>query len=187
MGPLFYFFTFFSALVSLVIFVLIIASGLFILSELTEEFPKETKKILSISFYFIVFFQFILMLDTLPLRESIIEIIFLIFIKIFFINKLPLIDLNFTNPLTIIILVLFLLTNIMWLRFFLQNIKEYTVLEMIGFFVTIVWAIPISLFVSISANIITFEDNNQTSRNNTKVNLFRSLFPKQYQEKKGNY
>lgn len=183
MGPLFYFFTFFSALVSLIFFVLIIASGLFILSELSEEFPHHTKKILMISFYFIFFFQFILMFDTLPIRESLLQMIFLIFLKIFFINKLPLIDLNFDNLSTIIVLGLFLATNVFWLKFFLQNIKDYTVLEMIGFFVTIVWAIPISLFVSISANVITFSESEPVA----KVNLFRSLFPRQYQEKKGLY
>jgi hypothetical protein len=145
MGVVFWIFGYISGYVAVMAMVLCIASALYILSELAEEFSTTTIKVLRWLFIVVTGLQIVLLIDGLPLLESAVQLIAIGSYALTY-QKFPFIDLF--SPTTLTTTVLFLITNILWLRYFLKNIP--TALPIIGFFLVVVWAVPIGLFVSMS-------------------------------------
>ena len=80
--------------------------------------------------------------------------------------------------------VLFLITNILWLRYFISH--TYDALSIIGFFITNVWTVPCGLFISLSINDNTLPGvAGQINRDNglgRQRSIFRSMFDYVYGE-----
>jgi hypothetical protein len=147
MGFLFKLFSYVSGYIAILLLALSIASGLYLLSELTEEFPSFTGKVLRYAYGVIMIVFVILWWDGLPMFECCIEVVALI-CYLSMLMSFPFVQ--FMSFPTISSMIAFLVTNLTWVQYFLAH--DYDALSIIGFFVVIVWTIPIGLFVSLSAN-----------------------------------
>lgn len=148
MGLFFRIFSYFTQGLAILLLALAIASGLYLLTELTEEFPTLTGKFLKYILIVTSVIQICLWLDGLPTLESLIQI------ASFFCNYLMLKDFPFVEIIsfpTISSVLLFLITNGFWLRYFIL-VEHYAPLPTIGFFITNVWLLPCGLFISLSIN-----------------------------------
>lgn len=183
MGVLFKIFSYVSGYIAILLAALAIASGLYLLSELTEEFPTMTGKVLRYLFGTISIVFLLLWMDGLPLYESSIELAALLCYFSMLI-KFPFGE--FMSIQTTLSVIAFLVTNICWVHYFIVN--DFDALSIIGFFVVVVWIIPCSLFVSLSVNdsalpgMIGEPLNNNadhgldhTTSNGKKKSMFRSL------------
>lgn len=147
MGVLFQFFSFISGYIAILILALCIASGLYLLTEFTEEFPTFTGQILKYILVTISILQVLLYFDGLPLFESSIQFISL-GIYAYMFKDFPFVEF-FSVP-TVASMVAFLVTNVVWLNFFLRMSSD--TLTIIGFFIVLVWILPCGLFVSLSVS-----------------------------------
>lgn len=181
MGILFWFFSFISGYVAILLLALSIASGLYVLSELAEEYTSLTGKALKYSLGGVFFLQFILWLDGLPNLESFVGFIALICYGSMLIG-FPFME--FFSVQTLSSIIMFIATNALWLKYFLSN--HYDALSIIGYFVVIVWAVPCGVFISMSVNdsvlpgIAGKSSSSDNGLGNTasskKTNIFRAFF-----------
>jgi hypothetical protein len=148
MGVVFWLFSYFTTVLVIVILALSIGSFLYILTELTEEFPTITGRILSYMLIGISILQAVLWLDGLGTKET-----FLSFLSYgcYYLMLKDFPWLNLTSFATISSILCFLLTNVVWLRYFIIQ-KHIDPISTIGFFITNVWFIPCGLFISLSIN-----------------------------------
>lgn len=147
MGVVFWFFSFVSTFISLVVLALSIASGLYFLSEIAEEFPTAAGKVMKYSLLVVSVCQFILWIDGLPLIPCIFQ--FCALASYFStLRNFPFVQL--TSWQAIASMILFLVTNGFWLHYFLS--QRQNILPILGFFVVIVWLVPCGLFVSLTVN-----------------------------------
>lgn len=147
MGVVFWFFSFVSIFVMLVVLALSIASGLYLLSEFAEEFPTAAGKIMKYSLLVVSVCQFALWVDGLPLIPCLFQSCAL---GAYFstLRNFPFVQL--TSWRSIFSMILFLLTNAFWLHYFLSQRKD--ILSILGFFVVMVWSVPCGMFVSLTVN-----------------------------------
>lgn len=186
MGLIFWLFGYISGYVAILALAMCIASALFVLSEFAEEFPSLTAKIIKYLLAGSLFIQVILWIDGLPAYESTVQCLALIAYASM-LQTFPFIRLLSIS--TVASVLLFLSTNLLWLRYFLKNHKEP--LPIVGFFLVIVWAVPCGLFVSISvsenqlpsalssepsSNGIDNDGNFGTSSSSKNKNIFRKLY-----------
>lgn len=184
-GVIFWIFGYISGYVAILALALSISAGLYFLSELAEEFPSTTGKVLKYGLAGVAAMQLILLIDGLPLFECGVEFVALIAYTSM-LNSFPFV--KFVSLPTISSMILFLATNLCWLRYFIKS--EHDALSIIGYFVIIVWAVPCGLFISLSVNDNTLPGllGQSTSGSNglgettgKKKSIFRTIFDAVYE------
>ena len=184
---------------------LAIASGLYYLSELVEEYSEPTKRILQkITYSVIVILILLLVVDGFPTWLT----LFAILLNILYLRDLKKFPyLNLDDYEFLLSLVLTLLNHYLWFRYFnninktVPSIEERmrsdyspphipSFSEISSFFALCVWLIPFALFVSLSAgeNILPVTSSNDpvrssahhTSGSNSGLN--NGLFQDNYNE-----
>lgn len=148
-GIIFVIFSYLSGYVALLAFALSAASGLYVLVGLAEENSVLTGKILK-NYYKVMFvLQILLWIDGLPLRETIVSLSTFVAYYIL-LQSFPYIP--FLSFGTLVSIFGFILCNFMWLKYFLQNYNEYNLVAIIGYYIVMVWTLPIGLFISMTLN-----------------------------------
>lgn len=181
MGVIFWIFSYATCYLSIVVLALSIAAGLYLLAEITEEYPTMTCKVLKFMTGTLAALQLLLWMDGLPAIPSIVQLIaFGAYAST--LSNFPFIQL-LSVP-TISSFVLFLVTNGLWLYFLIKS--SIDAVSTIGFFLVIVWAIPCGLFISLSVNdnILPGSSHEQRSFNgldqvpvkSKQKSIFRSSF-----------
>ncbi|KAI8899451.1 transmembrane adaptor Erv26, partial [Globomyces pollinis-pini] len=158
--------TYFTMLLAIIFLSYSLATGLYYLSELIEEYTIFTKKILNYSIVIIILFHLILLLDGFP----ILRLLFSIFCTLWYsrlLPKFPVVDL--TGPIFVVSCVLALINHFLWLDFFRSN--RYRMLDMISFFCLLVWLLPFLFIISTSANDLALPafDSNGSIKNQSLV------------------
>jgi hypothetical protein len=175
MGTLFYLFSHISAYLTILALALALASGIYILSTLAEEFPTATAKLLKYTIATNCLIQILLWMDGLPTNESIIQLFsFLAYASMM--GNFPFFDLLSLS--TLCALLGFCITNIMWLRYFLKLNEDP--LSVLGFFVVIVWAVPCLLVASLTVNEYALPSNNTTLHTDASEGKRKSTFRVMY-------
>jgi hypothetical protein len=187
MGAVFWLFSYFSASLAILLLALCLASGLYLLTEVTEEFPTLTGKVMNYLLITVTVLQVILWLDGLPTMESVVQLISL-GLNFMMLKDFPFCE--FLSIQTIGSILFFLLTNLLWLRYFVFHI--YGPVAIIGFFITNVWIVPCGLFITLSINDNTLpgmigQSNRDNGLNNLSTggrhrSIFRALFDYCYSE-----
>lgn len=169
------------SLLGFVFLTLSLASGLYYISELIEQKTVHTKKILTkLIFGIIITFTCLMFTDGLPIKLCLLSIVsHIIYFKN--LDKFPLINLH--NIYFVLSIVLVLVNHYFWFKFFNrpQSIppqyrydpnyrmqSKYTFPQVASFFGILVWLIPFSLFISLSANDLTLPMANEMNNSDIK-------------------
>lgn len=147
MGVVFWLFGYISGYVAILALALALAAGLYFVAELAEEFPSTTGKILKYSLAVVTVLQVVLWIDGLPWFECVAELVALVAYASM-LQTFPFVQ--FVSLPTVSSMLLFLATNLFWLRYFIRS--EHDMLSIIGYFVIMVWTVPCGLFISLSVN-----------------------------------
>ncbi|KAJ1431969.1 transmembrane adaptor Erv26-domain-containing protein [Ochromonadaceae sp. CCMP2298] len=144
MGTIFWLFGFATSFLTLVLLALSISAGLYLLAELAEEFPTMAGKVSKYLTASVLLLHVILLIDGLPLWESLIGIAS----HLFYASML--LSFPFVRLLSVPAIgsaVGFVLSNVFWLLHFTRS---RTPLQVIGYFVVCVWSVPCALFASLT-------------------------------------
>lgn len=148
-GLVFVVFSYISGYIALLAFALSAASGLYVLVGLAEENSVLTGKILRYYYRFTVAVQILLWIDGLPLRETIVSLSTFVAYNIL-LQSFPTIP--FLSFATLVSIFGFILCNFMWLKYFLSASNEYNFVSIVGYYIVMVWTLPIGLFISMTLN-----------------------------------
>eukprot|EP00029_Vermamoeba_vermiformis_P005377 TRINITY_DN1852_c0_g1_i1.p1 TRINITY_DN1852_c0_g1~~TRINITY_DN1852_c0_g1_i1.p1 ORF type:complete len:209 (-),score=44.82 TRINITY_DN1852_c0_g1_i1:131-757(-) len=125
-----------------------LASGLYYLAELVEEYERLTKKIIRYSVYAVMVILVLMWLfESYPFFYILVALAshFLYFQLL---RRFPHIEL--TNMLFIISCVMLMINHAVWFSFFSQSYRPFE--EVVAFFMICVWLVPFSFFISMTAN-----------------------------------
>ncbi|RKF78798.1 Protein SVP26 [Golovinomyces cichoracearum] len=139
-----------------------IASGLYYLSELVEEYTVIAKKLLTYMIYLVIGFQVLLFLiDGFPFLLSALGV-FTHIVYLGNLRRFPMVQIS--DPLFILSCVMVVINHYLWFSHFsslslvfapksrFDSLQVPTFVETSSFFGICVWLIPFSLFVSLSAS-----------------------------------
>lgn len=147
MGIVFWIFSYFTCYLSIVALALSISAGLYLLAEITEEYPTMTLKVLKYMTGSLVSMQLLLWVDGLPWIPCCVQLIaYAAYAST--LTTFPYVQIMSVS--TISSFILFLVTNGVWLYFLLKSSAD--AISTLGFFLVIVWALPCGLFISLSSN-----------------------------------
>lgn len=151
MGIIFKVFTNIAGYASLVLCALSLTAGLYMLAQLAEEFPSAAGRLLRASIISVICMYLILWVDGLPYMESLVGISCHV-IYYFSLSTYPFIEMLSLKSLTALIAII--LSHYYWFAYFL-NIGDghgYSIYQILGFFVIMVWAAPCGLLISLTIN-----------------------------------
>ena len=151
MGIIFKIFTNVAGYGSLVLGALSLTAGLYMLAELAEEFPTATGRILRSYILAVICMNVILWIDGLPSMESLVAI-FCHAMYYFTLSTFPFIQIISFKSLAALIAII--LSHYYWFAYFI-NIADgdkYSIYQILGFFITMVWAAPCGLLISLTIN-----------------------------------
>jgi hypothetical protein len=147
MGALFWVLGYISGFLTLVLLSLAVSSGLYLLAELAEEFPTMSGTITKYLLVVVVSLHVLLFIDGLPVCETCVGMMSHLMYASMLAN-FPFV--NLVSVSTIGSAIGFVWCNLMWLSYFTK--VENDPLQIIGFFVVCVWAVPCAFFVSLTPN-----------------------------------
>eukprot|EP00755_Sulcionema_specki_P017270 Sspe_Gene.64014::Locus_37357_Transcript_1_1_Confidence_1.000_Length_1090::g.64014::m.64014 len=126
-----------------------LASGLYYLAELAEEYCVMAKKILRWSVQLVVVVEVILLvLQEAPWYTCLVGIIAHLSYAMLLSNY-PFAQL--TSPSVVLSVVLFVIDNYLWFSFFVDySTPHFSVAQVAGYFSTCVWPVPFGLFITLS-------------------------------------
>eukprot|EP01091_Cochliopodium_minus_P012558 TRINITY_DN3828_c0_g1_i1.p1 TRINITY_DN3828_c0_g1~~TRINITY_DN3828_c0_g1_i1.p1 ORF type:complete len:203 (-),score=15.57 TRINITY_DN3828_c0_g1_i1:7-615(-) len=125
-----------------------IASGLYYIAEIVEEYTQLTKKILHYSILIIIVLHTLFwLIESYPFQNIAFGILSHI-IYYTLLQNYPLI--NLTDPKFIASCVFAVIDHIIWFRFFTQHYFPFP--QILAFFLFCVWLTPFVFFISLSAN-----------------------------------
>lgn len=151
MGIIFKVFTNVTGYGSLVLGALSLTAGLYMLAELAEEYPTATGRILRSYIVAVICMNVILWVDGLPYTESLVAI-FCHAMYYFTLSTFPFIQIMSFKSLAALIAII--LSHYYWFAYFI-NIADggkYSIYQILGFFITMVWAAPCGLLISLTIN-----------------------------------
>lgn len=147
MGVLFWLFSYVTCYISIVAVALCITSGLYLLAEITEEYPTMTCKVLKYLAACLSLIQVVLWIDGLPHLPCIVQLLaYGAYVST--LQNFPYVQ--FVSIQMISSLILFLVTNGLWLHSMINSTVD--AVSTLGFFLVVVWALPCGMFISLSAN-----------------------------------
>jgi len=189
MGWIFNILTKASGFLAIFALALAISSGLYILAELSEEFPTQAGRCLRICFYVVMGMHILLLLDGVPFY-SILGGVACQACYYLMILKFPFVELFSIS--TLLSLVACVCSHIIWFRYFMslhsssRDYHDYSsahdldMLEIVGFFLVMVWIIPCGLFVSLTVNDsslpLSGSDTDLNGFHKKKVSVFKSVY-----------
>ena len=132
----------------LVFLAICLATGLYYLAELVEEYTTFTKKVITYAVYGIVGLHVLLLVVDRQPFLCVASGIAAHAAYFTLLKKFPFISL--TSPEFLASCGLLALNHYMWLRHFMQ--QYYTVEYVMGFFLICVWLVPFGFFISLAAN-----------------------------------
>lgn len=148
MGVVFWLFSYVSGYIAILLLALSISSGLYLLAEIAEEYPTLTGKCIKYLTGIALVLQVVLWLDGLPAYQSIVGLLSHV-VYASMLKQFPFVQLYSVQSLLSVIA--FFACNIVWLQYFIET-GAYEMLQVLGFFVLLVWAVPCALFISVSLN-----------------------------------
>jgi hypothetical protein len=126
-----------------------IACALYYAAEAAEEYPSLTKKILRVSTLSVVAVHILFAFDGFPWYELAVGILSHgVYYSL--LASFPWIKLS--SPQFIATLVAVVYEHYIWLEFFKEQRFAISFLQLSGFFMVMVWAVPFGFFVSLSIN-----------------------------------
>jgi len=171
MEYIFYSIAYISGYIITLLLSLSVLCGLYYVSDLAEEHPSVALKILRYTLFFIVGLHFLVLVDGLPVFEVSIGIFSHLFYNSLF-RHFPFIKV--LSAKVLISSFLFLLSNIVWIHFFLRS--NFDILAVLGFLFAFVWLVPLGFFVSLSVGDNGFPDTRSTHANDKHGNIFKTGF-----------
>ena len=126
-----------------------VATGLFFLAELAEEFPTMTKRVLKVLVGAVCTLLVLFMcIDGLsPLRCCASVAFHILYAQL--LRGFPWV--NLTSPICLGCIAAFLCDNISWYLFFIENGSRFPFWSVISFFLLCVWSAPLGFFISLAA------------------------------------
>lgn len=200
---LLYILSYFAAIVAFIFVVLSLASGLLWLAELVEEHSRTAKTIGQRAIWVIIALHIILYFDGLPLPYLLFSIICHVVYSQNITPRWPIISL--TSPTFIVTCILVLVDHFLWFNYFSkqsdiakQRSKSYNYRgagsygknrglhdgvrdrgfgEVSTFFAICVWAVPLFLFLSLSANdnALPIQQENTNVASASRTSLLRKI------------
>lgn len=178
MGVVFWLFSYVSGYVAILLLALSISAGLYLLAELAEEYPSLTGRIIKYLTIVVLILQVVLWIDGLPWYQSVIGIVsHMLYASS--LQRFPFVQLYSIQ--TMLSVSAFFVNNIVWLQFFIET-GTYQMLQILGFFVVLVWAVPCALFISVSLNdsslpgMFVASSSNGLENVAKKKSFFRTVF-----------
>lgn len=174
---MFWLFSYISGYIAILLLALSISSGLYLLAELAEEYPTLTGKCIKYLTGVALVLQVVLLIDGLPMYQSCIGLVSHV-IYASMLKQFPFVQLYSVQSLLAVLA--FFACNIVWLQYFIEN-GTYEMLQVLGFFVLLVWAVPCALFISVSLNdnslpgMFGGKGSNGLENISKKKNFFRSI------------
>jgi len=124
------------------------ASGLFYIAEIVEEYTVLTKKIIRYSIWAILVIHVLLLVfEDFPVTNILAGIV-AHGIYYSLLANFPYVE--FTDPRVILSIISVIGSHSLWFYYFMKNYTEFG--EIVGFFVVCVWLIPFAYFLSVSGN-----------------------------------
>ncbi|CAM6095506.1 unnamed protein product [Calypogeia fissa] len=136
----------------LVFFAVCLATGLYYVAELVEEYTRLTKRIINYTIKAVIGIHVVLLLwDRLPFLCIALGIAAHVFYYRM-LKTFPYISL--TSQDFIASVSLFVISHIAWLRFFLRDPRcaSVSIEWVLGFMLVILWIVPFAFFISLAAN-----------------------------------
>jgi hypothetical protein len=126
-----------------------VATGLFYLAELAEEFPTMTRRLLKALIVAVCCMMGLFAaLDGMPLWRCCLTVA----AHVLYGQLLPSFPwIKLTSPVCIASISAFILDNVSWYIFFISNGGQYPFWSVISFFLLCVWATPMGFFISLAA------------------------------------
>ena len=161
-----------AALVALILLALALSSGLYMISELCEEYPTFAGKIVKLSVYVVMALHLVVYLDGIPFYCCLVGAISHLF-YLLALQRYPLIQLFSVQ--TALVLIAFVASHMVWFDYFITSnnggyksrngdyydhdydnnhttSQNFEFSQILGFFLVMIWFIPFSLFVSLTIN-----------------------------------
>jgi len=162
-----------AALVALILLALALSSGLYMMSELCEEYPTFAGRIVKLSVYVVMALHLVVYLDGIPFYYCFVGAMshlgYLLALQ-----RYPLIQLFSVQ--TVLVLIAFVASHMVWFDYFItrnnggyksrngdyydhdyennnhSTSQNFEFSQILGFFLVMIWYIPFSLFVSLTIN-----------------------------------
>jgi len=158
---------------------LCLATGLYYLAELAEEYTVMTRKVLRIMFIVILGFHIMLLLFE---RISTMTVFFGILSHVVyyqFLREFPFFSMKSLK--FILSVCCFLLSHVLWYWYFTDyRTPNYDFYQLLGFFFSCVWLLPGAFFITLSANDLSLPGsefpimNNNNNNNNNTINIINN-------------
>lgn len=165
-GYLFYGFTYAFGYVFILILSMAIASALYLIAELSEEYPSHTGTAIKYNIWFVMTVHILLLFDGLPWYEVsvglISHLVYMLALRTF-----PFVQILSVS--SFLCIICFSVDNITWLRYFVINHRDAEFIQVLGFFFCMVWIAPVSLIVCMcqSENILPSSTQGELSNLST--------------------
>lgn len=145
----FYFIATISSWVGIIVLALSVASALFYLTELAEEYSVVTKRILrALVFSVAALHGLVLVVDEMSWWRSVLSMAALLGPYRLLLRRFPWVSLSSTVVLAAV--AMFVVDNASWYSYFLTTDVELPFWSVVPFFLTMVWLVPIGFFVSLA-------------------------------------
>lgn len=141
---------------------LCLATGLYYLAELAEEFTALTKKVLAYMIWFaLVVHPLLWIVDGFPFWTTTIGFAsHVVYYQL--LHRFPFID--FKSPAFIASCVMFVADHVVWYFHFVNpNTPTFNMFKIFGFFFTCVWMVPLGFFVTLSVNDLVLPGSGELS------------------------
>lgn len=165
-GTLFWIFSHVTCYISIIVEALCISAGLYLLAEITEEYPTMTCKVLKYSTGILAVVQVLLWFDGLPAAQSLTQLIAYAAYGST-LRNFPFVDVVSLEA--AISILLFLATNGIWLLYFIKS--NVDIVSTLGFFLVVVWALPCGLLISLTSNNYVLPGALHEPKGNTDLNI----------------
>ena len=149
MGVIFRVFTSLAGYGSFLLCALALTAGLYLLAEFAEEHPTLTGRLLKSLIVGVISMYVVLCIDGLPWKETLVGITcHLIYYTM--LSKFPFIELVSIS--SICSLAAIVVSHYYWFAYFMDVEHNFSIHQIIGFFIVMVWAVPCGLLISTSLN-----------------------------------
>jgi Transmembrane adaptor Erv26 len=157
MGVIFRVFTNIAGYGSFLLCAFALTACLYLLAEFAEEHPTWTGRLLKSFIIGVVSMYVILWMDGLPWKETLVGIsCHLTYYTM--LNKFPFIEILSIRSMCSLVAVV--VSHYWWFAYFMDVEHSFSIHQIIGFFIVMVWAVPCGLMISLTLNENTLPNSN---------------------------
>ena len=149
MGIVFRVFTSIAGFGSLLLCALALTAGLYMLADFAEEYPSVTGRILKGLIYSIVSMYAIFYVDGMPWKQTLAGIVCHLTYYLT-LSTFPFIEIFSLKSLASVIAII--VSHYFWFEYFMEMEHQFSMHQILGFFIVMVWAVPVGLLISLTIN-----------------------------------